>query len=78
MLEEYTYEEVPSGRTDTLVKALEKIEKLEKQLAIAIEVLTYYENKRKCQNALERIKAVGSENISGNQSTTRRKKVRNV
>lgn len=78
MLEDYTYQEQVSGRTDTLIKALDRIKILEQKLAIAIEVLTYYENKRKCQDALERIKAVGNENISGNQSTTRRKKVRNV
>lgn len=78
MSEDYTYQEQVSGRTDTLIKALDRIKILEQKLAIAIEVLTYYENKRKCQDALERIKAVGNENISGNQSTTRRKKVRNV
>lgn len=78
MLEDYTYQEQVSGRTDTLIKALDRIKILEQKLAIAVEVLTYYENKRKCQDALERIKAVGNENISGNQSTTRRKKVRNV
>lgn len=70
MLEEYTYNEIPSGRTDTLVKALEKIEKLEKQLAIAVEVLEYYENKRKCQKALEQIKAIGNENIHSKRSKT--------
>lgn len=78
MLEEYTYQEQPSGRTDTLVKALEKIEKLEKQLAIAVEVLKYYENKRKCQKALEQIKEVENGNLSGNKRTTKRKSVRNV
>ena len=35
-LEENTYDEIPSGRTDTLVKAIEKIERLEKQLKIAL------------------------------------------
>lgn len=38
-LEEYTYEEQESGRSDTLVKAIERIEKLEKQLRIATEAL---------------------------------------
>lgn len=78
MLEEYTYEEVPSGRTDTLVKALEKIETLEKQLEIALEVLTYYENKKKCQNAVKKIKELGYENISRNKTRTGIKQVRKV
>lgn len=33
-LEENTYDEIPSGRTDTLIQALDKIELLEKQLKI--------------------------------------------
>jgi hypothetical protein len=37
MLEENTYDEIPSGRVDTLVKAIERIERLEKQLKIAVE-----------------------------------------
>lgn len=36
MLEENTYDEIPSGRVDTLVKAIERIERLEKQLKIAL------------------------------------------
>lgn len=72
MLEEYTYNEIPSGRTDTLVKALDKIEKLEKQLAIAVEVLRYYENKRKCQKALEKIKEVENEYLCSDKGKTRR------
>ena len=39
MLEENTYDEIPSGRVDTLVKAIERIERLEKQLKIAVEAL---------------------------------------
>lgn len=31
-IEPYNYNDEPSGRTDTLVQALEKIERLEKQL----------------------------------------------
>ena len=73
MLEEYTYEEVPSVRTDTLVKSIEKIERLEKQLAIAVEVLEYYKNKRKCQKALEKIKDVDNENIHSKQAKTKSK-----
>lgn len=38
-LEENTYDEIPSGRTDTLVQAIERIERLEKQLKIAVEQL---------------------------------------
>jgi len=36
MLDEYNYDEVESGRSETLVKAIEKIEVLEKKLEIAI------------------------------------------
>jgi hypothetical protein len=42
MLEEYNYTEQPSGRVDTLVKAIERIERLEKQLKIAVEALKNY------------------------------------
>ena len=35
MLQDYTYEEQESGRTDTLIQALERCERLEKQLNIA-------------------------------------------
>lgn len=38
-LEPYNYNDEPSGRTDTLIQALEKIERLEKQLKIAVEQL---------------------------------------
>ena len=31
MIEPYNYNEEPSGRTDTLIQALDKIERLEKQ-----------------------------------------------
>lgn len=39
MLKDYTYEEQESGRTDTLVQALERCERLEKQLKIAVEAI---------------------------------------
>jgi hypothetical protein len=42
MLEENTYDEIPSGRVDTLVKAIERIERLENQLKIAVEALESY------------------------------------
>lgn len=42
MLDEYNYDEVESGRSETLVKALDKIEVLEKQLNIAIHCLKRY------------------------------------
>lgn len=45
MLDDYTYEEVESGRVETLVQAIDKIEILEKQLKIAVEALEYYDNK---------------------------------
>lgn len=38
-IEPYNYNEEPSGRTDTLIQSLEKIERLEKQLKIAVEAL---------------------------------------
>lgn len=39
MLKDYTYEEQDSGRVDTLVQAIERIERLEKQLEIAVKAL---------------------------------------
>jgi len=38
-IEPYNYNDEPSGRTDTLIQALEKCERLEKQLKIAVEAL---------------------------------------
>lgn len=35
MLEQYSYEEKESGRTETLIKALEKIEKMKEALELA-------------------------------------------
>ena len=78
MLEEYTYDEKQSGRTDTLGKALEKIEKLEKQLAIAVDVLKYYENKRKCQKALEQIKEVENGNICSVKKNIKCREMRKI
>ena len=42
-IERYNYNDEPSGRTDTLIQDLEKIERLEKQLNIAVEALEFYE-----------------------------------
>ena len=42
MLQDYTYEEQESGRSETLVRALERCERLEKQLNIAVEALEFY------------------------------------
>lgn len=42
MLQDWSYDEEESGRSETLVKAIEKIEVLEKQLNIAIRWLKYY------------------------------------
>ena len=48
MIEPYNYNDEPSGRTDTLIQALEKIERLEKQLKIAVEALKYiYDDTKK-------------------------------
>lgn len=37
MIEPYNYNEEPSGRSETLTQALDKCERLEKQLKIAVE-----------------------------------------
>lgn len=39
-----------------------EVEKLKAQLEIAVEVLKYYCNKRKCQKALEKIKELDKSN----------------
>lgn len=46
MLEPYNYSEQESGRSDTLVKAIERIEKLEKQLEVAVKALKTYADER--------------------------------
>lgn len=38
-IEPYNYNDEPSGRTDTLIQALEKIERLQKQLEVAETIL---------------------------------------
>ena len=48
MLQDYTYEEQESGRSETLVQALERCERLEKQLNIAVEALEFYEKPLTC------------------------------
>lgn len=45
-IEPYNYNDEPSGRVDTLAMALDKCEKLEKQLNIAKEALHLYKNLR--------------------------------
>lgn len=42
MIEKYNYNDEPSGRVDTLAMALDKCERLEKQLKIAVEALESY------------------------------------
>jgi hypothetical protein len=39
MIEKYNYNDEPSGRSETLIQALERCERLEKQLKIAVEDL---------------------------------------
>ena len=46
MLQDYTDEEQESGRSETLVQALDRCERLEKQLNIAVEALDLYKNLR--------------------------------
>lgn len=48
MLDKYNYTEQGSGRVDTLVQAIERIERLEKQLEVAKEALKYiYDDTKK-------------------------------
>lgn len=63
MIEPYNYNDEPSGRTDTLIQALEKIELLEKQLKIALAALetahTYPSStslKEWCEQKIKQIK----------------------
>lgn len=46
-IDEYNYNDEPSGRADTLAMALDKCERLEKQLKIAVEALTEIEESSK-------------------------------
>ena len=41
-IEPYNYNDEPNGRSETLVQALERCERLEKQLNIAVEALEFY------------------------------------
>ena len=45
-IEPYNYNDEPSGRSETLVQALDRCERLEKQLKIATEALDLYKNLR--------------------------------
>lgn len=61
MLEENTYDEIPSGRVDTLVQAIERIERLEKQVEIAVEALSTisvkgFTSRFTAEHALQQIK----------------------
>ena len=49
-IEPYNYNDVPSGRTDTLTQALDRCERLEKQLKIAVEALEIYADKTNWDN----------------------------
>lgn len=49
-----------------------EVEKLKAQLEIAVEVLKYYANKRKCQKALEKIKEVENEYLCSDKGKTSR------
>ena len=42
-IEPYNYNDEPIGRSETLVQALERCERLETQLNIAVEALEFYE-----------------------------------
>ena len=45
-IEPYNYNDEPNGRSETLVQSIEKIERIEKQLNIAVEALDLYKNLR--------------------------------
>ena len=47
-IERYNYNDEQSGRSETLVQALERCERLEKQLNIAVEALEFYEKPFSC------------------------------
>ena len=47
-IERQNYNDEPSGRSETLVQALERCERLEKQLNIAVEALEFYEKPFSC------------------------------
>lgn len=51
MIEPYNYNDEPSGRSETLVQALEKCERLEKQLKIAVSTLQAYAKKNMWDDA---------------------------
>lgn len=64
MLDEYNYNEQPSGRVDTLVQAVDRIERLEKQLEVAVKYLkklTHKEDWRLAREALQQIKELENE-----------------
>ena len=41
-IEPYNYNDEPSGRSETLVQSLDRCDRLEKQLNIAVEALEFY------------------------------------
>lgn len=47
-IEPYNYNDEPDGRSETLVQALERCERLEKQLNIAVEALEFYKKPLTC------------------------------
>lgn len=52
-IEPYNYNDEPSGRSETLVLALEKIERLEKQLEIAMCTLETYADTQNWRDIFE-------------------------
>ena len=47
-IERYNYNDEPSGRSETLVQDLERCERLEKQLNIAVKALEFYKKPFVC------------------------------
>ncbi len=50
MIEPYNYNDEPSGRSETLIQALDKCERLEKQLEVAENAIEYA--RRRCENCI--------------------------
>lgn len=75
MLEEYTYQEQQDGRVDTLVKAIDRIELLEKQLKITLDALKeiylwgddeFFNAVNIAEKTFAKIKEIRNDNIHGN------------
>lgn len=57
-IESYNYNDEPSGRVDTLAMTLDKCERLEKQLKIAVEALKEYADEDHWEDCIARFNPV--------------------